>query len=67
MEVLKKEDVKTLLEAQKSVNRETLYEKEINILKPCEGIRLTTEDWLPTPVLFTIVLIKFKVKSGNHE
>ena len=44
LEVLKKEDVKTLLEAHKSVNRETLYEKEINTLKPCEAIRLTTED-----------------------
>jgi hypothetical protein len=45
MEVLKKEDVKTLLEANKSVNRETLYKKEIDTLKPGEAIRLTMEDW----------------------
>jgi len=35
MEVLKKEDVKTLLEANKSVDT----------LKPGEAIRLTMEDW----------------------
>ncbi len=34
MEVLKKEDVKPPLKANKSVNRETLYKKEIDTLKP---------------------------------
>ncbi len=45
MEILKSEAVKTLLEANKSVNRETLYKKEIDTLKPGEAIRLTAEDW----------------------
>jgi hypothetical protein len=47
MEILKSEAVKTLLEANKSVNKETLYKKDIDALKPGEAIRLTltAEDW----------------------
>jgi hypothetical protein len=46
MEILKSEAVKTLLDANKSGNRETLYKKELDSLNAGEAIRLKTEDWL---------------------
>ena len=45
MQVLKKEEVKTLLESNKVVGRETLYKKEIESLKPGEAIHLIATDW----------------------